>query len=209
MLMSLPQLRTNIRLFEIVIRLVPAKLWNFLETRMLYNMINVLKINCGVLPTDEPWKPPAPTRNTAPPGREAGHHDSDQLNWSTDNFTNRSSPEPLFKKRVHTFRREDSWGMRRTDTVESFDTYRMSPIETPLSDFVDRYNRERSRSPSVHSEKMAEMDTRLSELEENTKRSLYNIETLLRNAVFSRASTSVNRRHSRARDRHRDRDSVM
>ena len=33
--MFLPQFRTNVRLFESVICLVPAKLWNFLEARML------------------------------------------------------------------------------------------------------------------------------------------------------------------------------
>ena len=31
------QFRTNVSLFESVIRLVPAKLWNFLEARMLYD----------------------------------------------------------------------------------------------------------------------------------------------------------------------------
>ena len=37
MLIFLPQLRTNVSLVESVIRLVPAKLWNFLEARMLYD----------------------------------------------------------------------------------------------------------------------------------------------------------------------------
>ena len=36
MLMFLPQFRTNVSPFESVFRLVPAKLWNFLEARMLY-----------------------------------------------------------------------------------------------------------------------------------------------------------------------------
>ena len=31
------QVRTNVSLFESVIRLMPAKLWNILETRMLYD----------------------------------------------------------------------------------------------------------------------------------------------------------------------------
>ena len=33
----MPQFRTNVRLFESVIRLVPAKLWNFLEARMIHD----------------------------------------------------------------------------------------------------------------------------------------------------------------------------
>ena len=37
MLIFLPQLRTNVSLVESVIRLVPAKLWNFLKARMLYD----------------------------------------------------------------------------------------------------------------------------------------------------------------------------
>ena len=37
MLIFLPQFKTNISLFENVICLVPAKLWNFLEARMLYD----------------------------------------------------------------------------------------------------------------------------------------------------------------------------
>ena len=37
MLISLPKFRTNVNLFESVICLVPANLWNFLEARMLYD----------------------------------------------------------------------------------------------------------------------------------------------------------------------------
>ena len=37
MLILLSPLRTNANLFESVIRLVPAKLWNFLGARMLYD----------------------------------------------------------------------------------------------------------------------------------------------------------------------------
>ena len=37
MLIFLPQFRTNVSLFECVICSVPAKLWNFLEARMLYD----------------------------------------------------------------------------------------------------------------------------------------------------------------------------
>ena len=37
MLIFLPELRTNVSLFESVICLVPAKLWNFLEAKMLYD----------------------------------------------------------------------------------------------------------------------------------------------------------------------------
>ena len=36
-LIYLPQLRTNVSLFESVIGLVTGKLWNFLEARMLYD----------------------------------------------------------------------------------------------------------------------------------------------------------------------------
>ena len=36
-LIFLPQFRTNVYLFEAVIRLVPTKLWNFLDTRVLYD----------------------------------------------------------------------------------------------------------------------------------------------------------------------------
>ena len=37
MLICLPQFKTNVNLFESVICLVPGELWNFLETRMLYD----------------------------------------------------------------------------------------------------------------------------------------------------------------------------
>ena len=37
MLKFLPQFRTNVYLFEAVIRLVLTKLWNFLDARMLYD----------------------------------------------------------------------------------------------------------------------------------------------------------------------------
>ena len=37
MLIFLPQFRTNFSLYESVIRLVPAKFWNFLEARMLFD----------------------------------------------------------------------------------------------------------------------------------------------------------------------------
>ena len=37
MLISLPKFRTNVSLFVSVIRLAPAELWDFLETRMLYD----------------------------------------------------------------------------------------------------------------------------------------------------------------------------
>ena len=48
MLIFLPQFRTNVSLFEFVICLVPAKLWNFLEARILYN--KCIRINCGFIP---------------------------------------------------------------------------------------------------------------------------------------------------------------
>ena len=37
MLIFLPQFRNNVSLFESVICLLPAKLWNSLEARMLYD----------------------------------------------------------------------------------------------------------------------------------------------------------------------------
>ena len=49
MLIFLPQLRTNVSLFESVICLVPGELRYFLEARMIYD-INTLKINCGFNP---------------------------------------------------------------------------------------------------------------------------------------------------------------
>ena len=36
MLIFFPKFRTSISLFESLIHLVPAKLWNFLEARILY-----------------------------------------------------------------------------------------------------------------------------------------------------------------------------
>ena len=37
MLIFFPQFRSNVNLFESVVRLVPVMLWNFLEARMLYD----------------------------------------------------------------------------------------------------------------------------------------------------------------------------
>ena len=45
MLIFLPQLRANVSLFESVNCFVPGKLWNFPECYV----INVLKINCGLI----------------------------------------------------------------------------------------------------------------------------------------------------------------
>ena len=44
----MPQFRTNASLFESVISLVPAKLWKFLEARMLYD--KSIENNCGLIP---------------------------------------------------------------------------------------------------------------------------------------------------------------